>query len=220
MKKGLTLVLIVLFVLGTMISGVTASSTRVYPEQSKYIVAKGDMLTIPFRIQNNTGIMGFKILVTYSSSVLSDPSSQKGSLLNKGSYMDGIQKDTTGSFSLLWSNSENIYGDGELFVLSFRVKNDANPGDYTINLSYSQDDTFNEQWKDVQLSLQNVVIHINGNENQSGGEGEATTQDEAEKLPIDIEINTHVFARLISWLKEFFSRLSMLFNRMSLNSAN
>ena len=220
MKKKTSVLITFILVVGFMINAVALNSTSVYPGQSKYTVEKGATLTIPFRIQNNTGIMGFKIFVSYPSAVLSNPSTQKGSLLNKGSYMDGIQKDTTSSFSLLWSNSENTYGDGELFVLNFRVKNEASPGDYTIILSYSQDDTFNEQWKDVQLSLQNVVIHINGDENQTSGDGESTTQDEEDKIPSNTEINTNVFARLISWIKEFFSRIAMLFNRMSPNPAN
>ena len=220
MNKKITVLVAFTLVVGFMINAVALNSTSVYPRQPKYIVEKGSTLTIPFRIQNNAGIMGFKIFVTYPSSVLSNPSTQKGSLLNKGSYMDGIQKDTTGSFPLLWPSSENIYGDGELFVLSFRIKSEAISGNYTINLSYSQDDTFNEQWKDVQLSLQDVVVHVNGDENQTSENVEPTTQDEEDKLPSNTEINTNVFARLISWLKEFFSMLSMLFNRMSLNSAN
>lgn len=75
------------------------------------------MIEIPIMMKNNPGIMGLKMTLTYDEKILT-PVSAKASELLKGNFDDNIgNKD--GQYSVLWSGTENVYGNGEIFVATF-----------------------------------------------------------------------------------------------------
>ncbi|MBR2884440.1 MAG: hypothetical protein IKB93_06555 [Clostridia bacterium] len=114
---------------------------------------------IPVEIYGNSGIMGFKINVKYDASVLSSPLVHRGKITNQGLLNDSIGVSDEGSFDVLWSNTENVLGDGTLFLLSFKI-NETKADKTVIKLSCSQPDTFNEAWEDVTLDLKEIEVNI------------------------------------------------------------
>ena len=64
------------------------------------------------------------------------------------------------SISLVWHNTENLSTDGTLFTLIFERVEYA---DFStvVNLSYVQEDTFDENWNDVVFNCQSITIDTN-----------------------------------------------------------
>ncbi len=120
---------------------------------------KGKAVLIPVKITNNPGIMGFKISVTYDKTVLSSPTVTSGSVSKDGLLNDSIGVSPNGTFDVVWSGTENAVGDGTLMILGFKAADTADK-ETKIGLSFSQPDTFNEAWEDVELKCSEITVNI------------------------------------------------------------
>lgn len=103
--------------------------------------------------------MGFKITVEYPVDKIEIKAVSKGELTTKGNFITNMGIND-GKFDVLWNNTENVNGDGTLFVITAQAKADINK-DCNIKLSYSQPDTFNESYQDVKLNCHNILISAN-----------------------------------------------------------
>lgn len=161
MKKSLAIFLSVLVLL-TVVCNAFASDTvnRVYADA--VTVEAGESVTIPVKIENNSGFMGFAVIVTYDESVFTPVSASKGSLIS-GLFNDSIETATDNSFKVVYSGTGNVTSDGVLFNLEFDVSKNAS-GKREIGLTYSQPDTFNESWDKVELNCEAIeaVVTVNG----------------------------------------------------------
>lgn len=120
----------------------------------------GTEINIPIKIQDNKGIMGFKLTVEYPDNIIKATKVMRGTVTNEGMLENSISEATSGVFDIVWNNTENVNEDGTVCLIQFHINSDAKSGDYKIKLSYSQPDTFNESWDDVVLNLKNVVVHV------------------------------------------------------------
>ena len=134
--------------------------TEIYSD-TVYTV-QGKTVTVPIKIKNNAGIMGFRLTFTYPDE-LKSPEVLRGSLLNEGLLNDSIVETTKGSFDVVWSNTQNVTDDGTILLLSFNVASDAQNGNYKIDVFYNQADTFNEDMQDVFFDCQSLEIVIGKN---------------------------------------------------------
>lgn len=159
MKKFLPIVLSAVIMITCMVTAYAAKTT-VYGDE--LTVNAGQEITVPICIKNNTGIMGFRITVNYDNSVFGSPSVENGNILSSGNLNDSISDKNNNSFDVVWNNAENIYDDGIIFYVKLKVDENAKPGKYTIRLSYSQQDTFNEKWEDVDLNCSDITVVLNG----------------------------------------------------------
>lgn len=133
-------------------------SADIYAEP--VIAHAGQTVTIPLIISGNPGIMGYAITLHYDDSFLRPSSVTKGMAFS-GMFNDSIETSSPGSFSVLWTGTTDVITDDLLFSATFSVNGSAKGGT-SINLSYSQADTFNSSWQDVGLNLQRVEISISG----------------------------------------------------------
>lgn len=140
--------------------GYAANSAIIYGND--VICANGEIISVPVSIKNNLGIMGFRISVCYPEEALSVEKVEYGEITKKGMFADNISENTNGIFDVVWSNSAASTNDGTIFVITFNVSETATTGDYTISLSYSPDDTFDEKWNDVILNSKEINVHIDG----------------------------------------------------------
>ena len=120
----------------------------------------GNTVVIPVEIKNNTGIMGFKITVEYDADVLSAPGVIRGDLTENGNFNNSIGVTSDGSFDIVWSDIEDGKGDGTIALLSFFV-DEKLTSETVLHIDYSQPDTFNEAWEDVELICEDITIVIN-----------------------------------------------------------
>lgn len=156
-----------------------ATETEIYSDA--VYAMQGETVTVPIKIRNNTGVMGFRLTFTYPDE-LKSPEVLRGALLNSGLLNDSITATTDGSFDVVWSNTQNVAGDGTLLLLSFGVAEDADNGKHKIDISYNQADTFNEAMQDIAFDCKTVEIII-GEEPLDSTDSE-TTQTVARK-PIE-----------------------------------
>lgn len=113
---------------------------------------------IPVYINNNHGMMGFGMNISYNAAVLEPVSVTKGDIISSGSFNDSIGV-KQGRFKVVWSNSEDVTDNGLLFTVRFRVLDEQNMKRVPVEFSYSQPDTFNEKWEDVLLDIR--IYRIN-----------------------------------------------------------
>ena len=114
---------------------------------------------IPVKIIGNNGLMGFKITVEYPVDKIEVKAVSRGEITSKGNFNTNFGIND-GKFDILWNNTENVNGDGALFVITAQAKTEIKK-DTEINISFSQPDTFNESYKDVELNCHNIVISAN-----------------------------------------------------------
>lgn len=179
MKKLFCILFSALFLLNV-IPAFAALRTEIYSDT--VYAMQGDTVTVPVKIRNNAGIMGFRLTFTYPDE-LESPEVLRGSLLNEGLLNDSIVETTKGSFDVVWSNTQNVTGDGTLLLLQFDVSEDVVNRKYAIDISYNQADTFNEAMQDVVFGCKPVEIIIGEKSDFSTTEA-ATTQTVAQK-PIE-----------------------------------
>ena len=184
-KKAGAFLCTVLLLLNLVVSVFAISSVCITSTSEQSNLFHGEILDIKTVVKNNPGIMGFRITVDYPADVLSLCNAEKGKLLNRGIYSDSISNSADGTFDILWSDTSDMKDTGELFRTVFTVKDNAKPGKYTVGFSFSQDDTFNEKWEDVNLELNDFVFTVKG--------------EEASVKPAAIE-------RIISIIKDYINR--------------
>ncbi len=138
---------------------VVAADAMIVSSKSDEVLG-GSEIAIPVSFVKNTGIMGFKISVSYNGAILNTPEVERGELLTAGTFNNSITESTDSGFDILWSNTENITEDGVAFYLKFKTNLVAELSDAEIKLTYSQPDTFNESFDDVNLAIQPCSLKI------------------------------------------------------------
>jgi len=163
-KLSLLVVLVITLALASIeVAGATNPSVTADPVEA----LAGQSVSIPVYITNNHGIMGFKISVEYPAETLINPTVKRGEVTARGMMDDTIVDSTRGAFSIVWNNTEDVKIDDTVFILGFSVAPNAHDRDVDIRLTYSQPDTFNEQWEDVILNMSYIKVHIGGNSSSS-----------------------------------------------------
>lgn len=144
-------------------SFVVAYADDSYIVKADDIYAKqGETVTVPLKLSNNKGLMGFKISIKYPANqlVLTDVSS--GSLTANGLFNTTITDyySVKGKFDVVWSDNAEVKDDGTLFIMTYKVKESSDDGEYNISVTYNQEDTFNEKFEDVKLSCGPIKVNI------------------------------------------------------------
>ncbi|MDY6016055.1 MAG: lectin-like protein, partial [Oscillospiraceae bacterium] len=121
-------------------------------------VVSGDILSIPFSINNNKGFMGFGIIIEYDETAFSPISVASGDILSNGTLNNNIEVSDS-RLIIMYSDSENVTSDGILFTVDFAV-NDTADGVYNFNLSYISNDTFNENWEEVKFIFNSGNVSV------------------------------------------------------------
>ena len=178
MKRLLCFLLVVVLFMSI---GFHAFADDTYVVSADAIKTKqGAVITVPLKLTGNKGLMGFRISIKYPNNqlVLTDVSS--GSITRDGLFNSTITDyySVKGKFDVVWSESKEVKDDGTLFIMTYQVKETAEDGEYNISVTYSQDDTFNEDFKDVKMSCSPVKVYI-GDVQQPTTKSEQTTEKQS-----------------------------------------
>ena len=95
----------------------------------------GDTVVIPVMIENNTGIAGFNLQVSYNTAALKLVSIEKGEVLTRGSLSISESGDRAA-----WVSPLNVTGDGVLLYLTFEISDTCEAGTYWVNVHPADDD--------------------------------------------------------------------------------
>lgn len=166
MKKAIiSLALIIVIVLNSFIVASASAKTSLITADKIDLSNKGEQ-TITVKIIGNTGIMGFRLRFEYNPDEVEVVSVQPGVVTSKGNFNHnlGVNSD---KFDVLWNSVADVKGDGSIVVLKVKALSKETA---TIKIAYSQPDTFNQDWEDVQFRCENITYKI-GSEEQ----GETTS---------------------------------------------
>lgn len=143
-----------LFALTVLLGAVSvhaAGTAAVYAEEP--LVSVQNSIVIPVCIQNNPGMMGFKIHIECSDEITLT-SVSRGDITAEGMLTHNVGM-KRGEADILWNHSEEIRKDGILFFLGISAQ------DYTggvLTVTYSENDTFNEAFEPVALDCQDIPL--------------------------------------------------------------
>ena len=151
MKKCIS-VIITFLVLFSCIINICAQSTAIITSDVINQDTKEEQV-ISIYINNNPGIMGFKLHFDYPEDSVEVISAHKGEVTQKGNLNHNIGN-KNGSFDVMWNNTSDTILNGA--IISLRVKS-LTDKPFKITVSHSQADTFNEQYKDVVLECNDIV---------------------------------------------------------------
>lgn len=139
---------------------IVQSSILVYANETCIVradeitIEKGNEELVPVYIESNTGLMGLKLSFEYDIEKVKVKSVSRGTITSKGNFVTNFGvKDT--QFDVVWNNTSQIAEDGTLLVLSVEAQSNSQ-----IKVSYSQPDTFNESYQDVNLNCNNIIVNV------------------------------------------------------------
>ena len=117
--------------------------------------APGDTVDVRVSVKDNPGILGMTLKVDYVTGVLTLMNAENGdalkdvlTLTKPGSYQNNCK--------FLWDGMEirdDQIKDGDMLILTFKLDENAEPGEYPILLSYSQDDIVDSNLKFIDLDI-------------------------------------------------------------------
>lgn len=173
MKKTVAMVMCTILVLALCFSTFASNTTnRVYAET--ITIEAGEDVSIPILIENNAGFMGFALFVSYNTQALTPDSVSRGSMLS-GMFNDSIAAQEAGQFKIVFCSTGDCKADGVLCTVKFHVSENVS-GKEKITITYSADDTFNEQWQPVELNCEDVQLVITQNGTTAPDESETETE--------------------------------------------
>lgn len=126
---------------------------------NSFVVLTDNYIDLPVYINNNHGIMGLGINVAYDSGILEPVSVKKGDILSNGNFEDNIES-VSGNVKIRWNNSADVVDNGLLFTLRFNVLDKIALKTMPISFTYSQENTYNEKWEDIEIDINIDTIMV------------------------------------------------------------
>jgi flagellar biosynthesis regulator FlbT len=138
---------------------VVNASENIIIENADIVKVDNNLYILPINISNNPGLMGFKMNISYGDGIAIN-SISRGDVTSKGNFSDNhLYSNDGNAFSVLWNNTEEIKSAGTLFFIGFSVIDDS-VNDINFSITYSEQDTFNEEYENVILSCSNIKIKL------------------------------------------------------------
>ena len=118
--------------------------------------APGKEVAVAVDLSKNPGLAYLKLELNYDDAALELVSATNAQLL-LGTYTTSKTIDTK-PYVLQWMGADDSTGSGEIAVLIFRVKDNAEDGDYTVSLNVSE--AYNADFEDVAIAVQDGTITV------------------------------------------------------------
>ena len=162
----------------------------------------GETVTISVAVEKNPGLSGFRHEIVFDESVLQFVSAQKSDELSSGTLVVNEEQADQGQITLLWYNPSDYQNDSRLYVLTFKILDEAPAGDYPIELNFNDNDNRNA------LGEQILFLHENG------------TVVIVDYLPGDVTGDKDINAKDIVLLAQFVSGQSVSLNESQKKAAD
>lgn len=191
LKKLLTILLIlVVAVMQTSVAFADGFSVVV---ESKSANA-GDEVEINISLENNPGIIAALFKMEYDRERLELVSVADKRLLEGGIFSPNY---TFYPYTMVWNSAShtNFTDDGTLVTLKFKVLEEAESGNAFINLTYNNDDIFDVDMNNVDITVRNGGVEVNGKANDTA---EKPDTDGGNKKPSKKPTSSSGFAPAIT----------------------
>lgn len=122
----------------------------------------GETVLVPITIQDNPGLIGTKLTVSYDQTILTLIDVADGEIFGENNAYFGNRL-TDIPYVLLWENAlaeTNYTGNGTLAVLTFRIADDAYGKEAAIELQYNLGSSINVDLEEVPFELKNGNVSV------------------------------------------------------------
>ncbi len=157
MKKILAIVLVMLLSV-TSFSPMTASTASIPTfAVSTHNGLRGDTFTASVSIENNPGIVSFKVDIGYDTNVLTLVS-VTGGVFSRTSF--GPVTNNPIAVSWVDALNPNNFTNGVVATLTFKIKDDAPFGKSAITVTYTPDDVYDFDFENVAFATINGSVNV------------------------------------------------------------
>ncbi len=158
MKKILALCLTVMLVLAMVpVIGASAAGAVTFSVGEATGVA-GEEVTVTVSISNNPGLTFAQVMIGYDASVLEVVEIEKLTFAGKPT---SCSPTTVNPLKVTYDNClEDIYDNGDLANITFRIKDDAAVDTYALTVSAAQENVFDVAYNDVPFECENGSIEV------------------------------------------------------------
>lgn len=167
MKKIMAsfLAAVLFFTAAAISSPAFAASSGAVIAVSDQTVEAGDTFTAEVTLKDNPGIVSYHILLKYASDVFEVTGIEEGNFSKNGTGSFSYGPFKNNPFSFLWHDAThgNYTSNGTLAIVTFKVKDDAKPGTYTIEPTQEKTGDFVDEYLDNQpFTTKSGTITIKG----------------------------------------------------------
>ena len=122
----------------------------------------GDTIQVPVSIQNNPGILGMALKISFDDSVMTLTGAATGEAVSDVLTFTR-PKNLINGCKFAWDGLEitpEQTKDGDVLILTFEIQSGAETGSYPISFTYSTNDVFNNDMEPVALDMVNGNVTI------------------------------------------------------------
>ncbi len=131
--------------------------------KAKAVLAEGNKLVVTVSVENNPGIAGFMIKLSYDNTMLRPVEFADAELVDFESVVSNIQQgpEVVAGLEFVtaqYAQANNITGDGSLFTVVFDIIDASVPATYTFGLDCG--DITNEKLQDMSFEVLNTALTV------------------------------------------------------------
>ena len=182
--------MILLLLITNTVPALAAGTVVVLSSEEVYIQDKVSL--VPIKITNNPGIIAFKITCEYDSNLLEIVDIIPGNVISTGTLFHnlGIHANTV---DVSWYDINDHNSDGVLFVIAVKPTDKLKSEKQTlIEMTVSQEDTFNSQFNDVILNSEPIAIKYTNSSNELTVNPEKTDISDLSNMQIVSTVKTEL----------------------------
>lgn len=121
-------------------------------EMPKVIGGLDETIEVPVTITDNPGLMGAGFIFRYDTEIFDNVTVVAGEVFETGLFTENVDTQS-GEALIFWSDVEQTKEIGTLFTISLHAKADIEEGEYSFDLVFSQEDTFDHNFQDVKVEI-------------------------------------------------------------------
>ena len=144
-------------------------------KQTKILTQNTTMIEVT--VDHLINLMGFKINVKYDPELIDMISISRGDITKTGNFTSNFGT-IDGPFDVLWNNTEPVTEGKTLFTLGLKAKKYFDSQE--IQLSYSQGDTFDQNYDDVVFECKSIIVTCKKDEQKTMTSKQELTEQPAE----------------------------------------
>ena len=145
----------------------------------------GDTVEVVISVENNPGIIGAQIFISYDSNVLElTAKPTPGDDYSDMSYSKYL---TDNPYNMIWDGSldPNNTANGTFATLVFNIKADAPVGTTDLTIWYGEGTVYDEDWTDVDFAVVNGSVTVEADVVEPEFDFEAATEEKGANIRLE-----------------------------------
>ena len=154
MKKLFSLLTALALSLALALSVTAAGTPTIVAEADNDALKRGDTFYVTVSLDNNPGICLMQVAVVFDEKVFEFVDVENGTLITSSLYAP----DRVSGAKLDWEPGKDIFGDGKLARLKFKVRDDAEFGESTININSVPESSYNDSMVEIDWKSSEPIV--------------------------------------------------------------